>query len=142
MKFNWGTGIALFYGTFAAVLIFAVIKSTTHDNSLVVDNYYEEDLKYQQHFDRLTNAMLDDISFKVNSKEQLVYLQFPMYAQQGEILFFRPSDKTKDFKLPVSTNAAGIQVVPTNGLSNGLWKVKINWSSEGKNYYSEQSIIL
>lgn len=142
MKFNWGTGIALFYSTFATVLIFAVIKSTTHDNSLVVDNYYEEDLKYQQHFDRLANTMVADIDFKVDNQDHLVHLQFPMYVQQGEILFFRPSDKTKDFKLPVSTSAAGIQVVPTNGLSNGLWKVKINWSSEGKNYYSEQTIIL
>lgn len=142
MKFNWGTGIALFYSTFAAVLIFAVIKSTTHDNSLVVDNYYEEDLKYQQHFDRLANTMAADIDFKVDNQNHLVHLQFPMYAQQGEILFFRPSDKTKDFKLPVSTNASGIQIIPINGLANGLWKVKINWSSEEKNYYSEQTIIL
>lgn len=144
MKFNWGTGIALFYGLFAAVLIFAVISSTTHNNSLVVDNYYEEDLKYQEHYDKLANALHADVDVKLDNKNSLVKLQFPESDADisGEVHFFRPSDETKDFKITVGTNEGGSQVVPTAGLANGLWKVKINWSAAGKQYYSEETIVL
>jgi hypothetical protein len=45
MKFNWGTGIAIFYIIFVVSLVFQVFKSRQYDHSLVVDNYYEEDIK-------------------------------------------------------------------------------------------------
>ncbi len=144
MKFNWGTGIALFYGTFVAILVFAVIRSTTHNNSLVIDNYYEEDLKYQQHYNKLANAVNAEVAVNINDDRQLVNLQFPERnaSISGEVHFFRPSDESKDFKIAIGTNEQGKQVVPIAGLTSGLWKVKINWSLEGKDYYSEETIVL
>ena len=50
---NWGTGIAIFYGTFMVIMITFVIKSRSVDHSLVMDNYYEEDINYQSHMDKL-----------------------------------------------------------------------------------------
>ncbi|MBK6949673.1 MAG: FixH family protein [Haliscomenobacter sp.] len=94
MKFNWGTGIALFYGTFVLIMVFAVIRSTKQDNSLVSDQYYADDLKYQEHYDKLVNAqsLERDLAVKNNPSLGQVELRFPSALGQvsGEVHFFCP----------------------------------------------------
>ena len=57
MKFNWGTGIFLFYTFFAVTLFFQVYQSTQYDNHLVVDNYYEKDIQYQVQYEKIANSL-------------------------------------------------------------------------------------
>ncbi len=143
MKFNWGTGIALFYGLFVVVLVAAVIKSTQYDNSLVSDHYYADDLAYQQHYVKLVNSksLLEDV--KIVRSEEAVRLTFPQEVGviQGEIIFFCPSDSQQDFKLPIELDADKKQVVPIKQIKKGLWKVKVDWQADGKPYYKEETII-
>lgn len=144
MKFNWGTGIALFYGLFVVILVGAVIKSTQYDNSLVSDHYYADDLAYQEHYVKLVNSksLLEDV--KVVRGKEAVTFTFPaeVGAVQGEITFFCPSDSKRDFTISVQPNADKQQVIPTQDLKAGLWKVKVDWQSNGKTYYKEETIIL
>lgn len=146
MKFNWGTGIALFYGTFVVVLVFAVIQSTKQDNSLVSDDYYADDLKYQEHYDKLVNAqsLEQDLTVKNNANQGQVELQFPSTLGQvtGEVYFFCPSDSQQDFRVPVETDTAFLQVVSTQNLKQGLWKVKVDWKAQEKVFFKEQVITL
>jgi nitrogen fixation protein FixH len=143
MKFNWGTGIALFYTIFAAVLIFAVIKSTSYDNSLVSDQYYADDLKYQEHYVKLVNSKALTEDLKIVRGKTDVTLTFPeeVGAVQGEIVFFCPSDSKQDFTLPVRPDAERRQSVPIEGLKPGLWKVKVDWQANGKTYYKEETVV-
>ncbi|HMO39515.1 MAG TPA: FixH family protein [Saprospiraceae bacterium] len=143
MKFNWGTGIALFYTIFAAVLIFAVIKSTSYDNSLVSDQYYADDLKYQEHYVKLVNSKALTEDLKIVCGKTDVTLTFPeeVGAVQGEIVFFCPSDSKQDFTLPVRPDAERRQNVPIEGLKPGLWKVKVDWQANGKTYYKEETVV-
>ncbi len=143
MKFNWGTGIALFYTIFAAVLIFAVIKSTSYDNSLVSDQYYADDLKYQEHYVKLVNSKALTEDLKIVRGKTDVTLTFPeeVGAVQGEIVFFCPSDSKQDFTLPVRPDAERRQSVPIEGLKPGLWKVKVDWQADGKTYYKEETVV-
>lgn len=145
MKFNWGTGIALFYGTFMVVLLYFVIKSTTQDNSLVSDDYYADDLRYQEHYDKLTNAagLEKDLSIRANTGQQQVEFQFPagLGNIQGEIYFFCPSDSKSDFKVPVSPDAQLFQTVPSGNLKKGMWKIKVDWQAGGKPFFKEEVIV-
>ncbi|MDX1942773.1 MAG: FixH family protein [Saprospiraceae bacterium] len=144
MKFNWGTGLALFYGIFVVVLVAAVIKSTQYDNSLVSDHYYADDLKYQEHYVKLVNSksLLQDV--KIIRNKEFVSINFPQEvgAVQGDILFFCPSDSNKDFKIAVTLDAEKKQEIPIKDLKQGLWKVKVDWRADGKPYYKEETIIL
>jgi nitrogen fixation protein FixH len=146
MKFNWGTGIALFYLTFMTVLVYYVIKSTTYDNSLVSEQYYADDLAYQQHYNKLVNAQQLGEDLKIWNKVQKeeVELIFPaeVGAVKGQIHFFCPSDSGSDFKLPVQPDAERVQRIPTAGLRPGLWKVKVDWQADGKTYFKEERITL
>ena len=73
MKLNWGTGIAAFYLLFMVVLLSFVIKSRSYDHSLVTTNYYEQDLKYQQQYDKLANTLALDHPLVIDQKEHSVF---------------------------------------------------------------------
>ena len=146
MKFNWGTGIALFYATFVMAFAFLVFKSTQYDHSLVSDEYYADDIAYQEHYDKLANTqqLARDVVVVLNGSKTAIELKFPdgIKDVEGEIVFFRPSDSRKDFRVPVRPDPANEQVVSTQGLEAGLWRVKIDWKAEGKAYYKEELIVI
>lgn len=146
MKFHWGTGIALFYTVFVGSLVFQVIKSTQYDHSLVAKNYYEYDLKYQEHYDKLQNSidLSEEVMVSYNMEQQYVRLQFPTEAQlvEGTATFFRPSDAKKDVQFDLALDAQQEQMIETHQLSTGLWTVQIDWSAGGKTYYKESTIVL
>ena len=144
MKFNWGTGIALFYTIFVLALVYQVYRSTQYDHSLVIDNYYEEDLKYQEHYDKLRNSQANALKVNYEAANKQLVLEFDeeMKLVQGEVLFFRPNDSSKDFVVKVDPNRQNRQVVATDKLLPGLWKVKIDWNGNGRPYYIEKVVVI
>lgn len=147
MKFNWGTGIALFYILFAGSLIAVVIKSTQYDHSLVVEDYYQKDLDYQQHYDKLANsqALAEDVHIKLTGADKNeIQLSFPkdMEGIGGQLHFMRPSNKRKDFTLEIELDAANELILPAKEMLPGLWKVQVDWQVGEKSYYKEQVLVL
>jgi hypothetical protein len=144
MKLNWGTSIAIFYTLFAATMVGFVIHSKSYDNSLVTEDYYAKDLAYQQQYDKLANSQALATNLAIGKVADGVQFIFPKDAQQpiGEILFYRASDKSKDFTLKVAPDSNGLQLVPTDQLIPGRWTVKVDWQGGGKEFYKEQVVIL
>lgn len=146
MKLNWGHSIAIFYTLFVIIMVGMVFYSRTFDHSLVVDNYYEEDINYQQHIDKLNNSRMLSRNLEIvkDDSNKVLRFSFPDEIRQvgGKVLFYRASDKTKDFIVDIP--AAGNQelVVPTEGLLPGLWKIKVDWEGDGKLFYKEQIVVL
>lgn len=142
IKWHWGTGIAVTYTVFVGVLVFAVIKSTTFDNSLVVEDYYAKDIAYQQHYDKLANSLALDQDLNIQLERPNLELQFPtdLGKVTGEVYFFSPSKSQLDFKVPIQINADGWQSIPTQQVQPGLWLVKVEWQAGGKPYYQEKRI--
>ena len=58
MKWNWGTKIALSFVGFCGLMIFMTVKSFNTDFHLVTEDYYAEELQYQDHIDRVKNLSL------------------------------------------------------------------------------------
>lgn len=146
MKFNWGTGIAVFFTAFVLALVFQVYKSTQYDHSLVSDHYYADDLAYQQHYDKLANAqqLREDLRIWNKIQKEEVELAFPAEFSEvkGEVYFFCPSDRSSDFRVAVQPGPEHIQRIPTRGLRRGLWRVKVDWQAGGKAFYKEETITL
>lgn len=146
MKFNWGTGIALFYSLFMVVLLYFVIKSTTYDNSLVIDNYYEQDLNYQQHYNKVLNnqGLQQKIKINYHTGDQFIEFLFPsdMEKAEGNIHFFCPSTKHRDMNKVIQLDEDRTMKVATQSFINGRWKIKVDWKSGSKNYYEEFEIVL
>ena len=146
MKFTWGTGIAIFYTAFVIFMVGMVVYSKNFDHSLVVDNYYEEDLKYQSHIDAVKNAqrLEQDLVIRETGISQTILFEFPNEFQTlgGSILFYRADDKSKDFELDIVTDSQGRLEVPVSQIPSGQWTVKVNWQGDGKPFYKEKTIVL
>ncbi|MEM6963298.1 MAG: FixH family protein [Bacteroidota bacterium] len=144
MKITWGTGIALFYITFMGAMITMVYKSTLEDRNLVVENYYEKDLQYQAHLDRLNNTKLLKADLEILAEEKAKRIRFVFPAElekiDGEILFYRASDRHQDLKADINLNDGREFIFPTKTLQKGIWKVKVNWRGDQIPFYKETSI--
>ena len=146
MKFNWGTGIFLAYTLFAVALFWFVYQSTKQDNSLVVDNYYEQDLQYQQQYERMqrANSLSAPVKVQFDQAAASVVITFPeeVTAPSGSIHFYRPSDQRFDFRADLAVDELHKQLIPVKGKLGGRWIVKILWEEDGQAYYVERDLVL
>lgn len=137
MKINWGQGIFIFYTIFAITMITMVVKSTGYDHSLVEEDYYAEDLKYQSTYDKMQNSLSlpEPVNITYDHIKNLVSINFPIGVQPtGTVRLYRPDNKKLDLSFPIKTNADGTMIIPTTDIVTGVWKVKMDWSANGKEY--------
>ena len=145
-KFNWGTGIFIFYSLFAISLFYQVYKTTQYDRSLVVDNYYEEDLAYQSRFDQIKNSqdLAEKLIIQLNNEDKTISLHFPKDKKEikGKVLLYRPSDKSMDRLLPIDLNSENEMRIATDNFATGRWKVKVEWEAGGQSYFDKRAIYI
>lgn len=146
MKINWGWKLLIVYSIFVGITIALVLFMTSVNYDKVIDNYYEEELKYQEKIDMIERAndlpqkpeiKLDSISVKISLPEFLKKKQL-----KGNILFYRPNDKKMDINLPFVPDTNGVQVIPTNNLALGKWKIEFLWQLKDVKYFQEEVIML
>lgn len=146
MKFNWGHGIFLFYSLFALSLIVVVIKSTEFDNSLVTDDYYAKDITYQRMLDRKANSRALEHPVELRRLESGFNLIFPREDLTGPVSgtahFYRPSSSDYDKIVPLKTTEAGSMYLASDDLSAGFYRLKVEWTAGGKEFYDEFTIQL
>lgn len=145
MKINWGFGIFAAYAVFMIIVLGTVAFTTTVDVDLVADDYYEQELKYQNEIDKKdrTDKLSEQVNINIDS-EYLTIIFPKAYASDitGKINFYRPSDKKLDFALDIKSDTSGQQFIPTNKLAKGLWKVKVDWLHSGKEYLNKKNIVI
>ncbi len=146
MKINWGWGIAIFYSVFVLAFILVLIFSLGQDNSLVTENYYETDLAYQEHKDKVANytRLTEKVEESYAGDTRSYQLQFPaeMTDITGEVHFYRPSSAHLDYRVPIQTDASNQQVIPVEKLRSGQWIVQIEWTSGGRTYFKETRLVI
>jgi len=140
-KFHWGHGIALFYTLFVGILITALVSSFGVDHSLVVDDYYSQDLTYQKQYDKVTNDINSNLlGIEYDQLKNELRLKFlGDNSIQGEIQFYRPSDKSMDFTQSINSSN---EIISTKTLQRGKWEVKVDWTQGGIAYYKKEVIFI
>ncbi len=145
MKLNWGSGIAIFYISFAIIMVVMVMYSKTLDNSLVVDDYYDKDLQYQTHIDKLSNTskLAKDLELTLDATKQTLTLEFPkdFTSVTGTVWFYRADDKSKDVTSGIEVNSENIMGFDLTRFTPGKWTVKIDWQGDGTPFYKEQTFL-
>ena len=140
------TGLIISIILFLIAIITLVIFTMTIDENLVVEDYYSQDLVYQEQLDKANRtAALGEtfiikyvrgsgVKVKINDK-------FINDIIIGNIVFYRPSDKNLDRQLNLEL-INGDQFINTSTFENGLWEIQISWSMNDVDYYSSQKIII
>lgn len=143
-KLSWGTGILITIIIFMSVTVLTGIYLMNQDVQLVTDNYYEKDLKYQNQIDKLNRTAALEEKVEINFDGELVELVFPesFSAEKifGEIYFYRPSGREKDFTIPLTLNSGARQIIPVTRIDKGFWRIKLSWTLDTVEYYSERTI--
>lgn len=143
MKINWGTKIAIFYSSFVIFILSLVYMSFGQKFDLVTEDYYAQELKFQQKIDsKIRASKLEDV-LSISIDNEVLNINFPSGSGeiQGSIHCFRPSDENKDFILQINA-VNDLQQIPLSKMSKGKYLFKIDWQSNGEKYYSEQIVII
>jgi hypothetical protein len=118
------------------------------DVDLVAKDYYRQEIQYQDQIDKITNArsLKEPVNFEYLAQENMIKIHFPSAHVQGGISgtieLYRPSNANEDRLVQVKPSSDGKQLIKVGDLSLGFWKIKISWSSGGKDYYDEHIVTL
>ncbi len=145
MKFNWGTGILIFFILFAVSMTSAVIATTRHPPQMVQKDYYALDLNYQEHLEKKQNAAALPASPEVrfNAGQKAIAVRFPdgMTAQTGTAKCYRSITTSDDVTTKIE-NTASLDI-PAEGFAAGRWHVELDWqTADGKKFYWETAIVV
>jgi len=147
MKINWGTGIVIAFIGFIAFIMYFVVSmniNDKYDHDLVTEEYYKEELAYQNEIDKLNNAKTLETDITYNKTNEGLVIQFPnnLDAKKitGKMFLYRPSNKQLDFENSISLSNTHL-LIPDKRLVDGRWNIKIDWQYNGKSYLYKASII-
>jgi hypothetical protein len=141
---NWGKWIALAFILFALFIGTLVTVCMRQDVSLVSTNYYEEDLQFQQHYNQVANAnsLAHKPSVSLQEKAlQLSYENFPS-LETGSLSLTRPADSKLDHVFTLVPQADTLRLFAVPNLTKGLYKVRLRWTEDGKQFAVDETVVL
>lgn len=144
----WMWGLTASIVVFIAFFAGFAIWTFQDDVELVYDNYYDKDVVFDQQIKRVgrTQALPIKPTLKYSQTTQVLDLKFPLalghIPTEGVVLLFRPADLHRDRLFPMVLVGDSVQAIALNDLDPGLWRIKLNWSSGGEEYYLEQSLMV
>lgn len=141
---SWGYRVTILFSGFVLFMLFMVSKAFKSDVDLVSEDYYEKEIRYQEHIDKMNNAndMGGQIAYTQTKEELIIKISNPGNNPIGEITFFRPSDYKKDLKKTLALNNNQEQHFNKNLFLKGYYKVQIDWEASGRKYFTEEKIFI
>ncbi len=146
LKWSWGTGIAIVYSVFALTIIGFVVHSFKQKIDLVTPDYYAKELAYQQQIDKIARARGLEKAIEWKVQNQTIEIMLPEHfipsRVSGNITLFKPSDNSADRIFPIAIDTSRKQTISTEGLTAGMYKLKIDWQSGDTTYFQEGVIMI
>lgn len=142
MKFNWGVGITIVIIAFITFILSFVFRAAQIDNDLYAEDYYEQEINYQETIDAKSNAQGLKDDFKFTQSAEYFIIEFPDQVNEidkGNVHFYRPENAEKDKNYQLEINN-GIMAFPKSSLLAGGYHLKVSWTKAGKNYLIEKTI--
>lgn len=145
MKFNWGTRIAIFYLVFVAGMIYLVVRSSQQSIELVTDDYYAQEIKYQERIDQINRTSSLSVQPLISYDQNIISVDLPAEFKgkevKGTILLYCPSNASNDLSMGFQTREGIIRMsVPEK--NNGQHEVQLSWEENGKTYYADKKIFI
>lgn len=137
---NWGHGLTLSFIGFAGFIIFMAVKSFDQNIDLVTEDYYREELNYQERINQIQQTKAQGMEAKVVLTDGLLELTFPNAPDKGEAHLYRPSDSQFDKRFQLSP--AETMAFDRSDLLKGYYILKISWEARGQTFYQEKGIVL
>lgn len=142
---NWGFRITLLYTSFVAFMLFMVFAAARQDFQLVTEDYYAEELSFDEQITatHLATSLADPLKVEPDWTSKLLKVQWPsdQAAIEGTITFYKPDNADED-QLVAANPAGGDQEISLAGFRHGRWSVKVDWQANGVRYFHEESLFI
>ncbi|WP_072401933.1 FixH family protein [Flaviramulus basaltis] len=146
MKINWGTGIVIAFIAFISFIMYFIITMNVNDkyaHDLVTEDYYAEELAYQNDIDKLKNSknLSENITYTKSVEGLVIYFPSNLDFKKitGNVFLYRPSNKQLDFDTVISLSKQNL-LIPDNRLVDGRWNIKIDWQYDSQSYLYKEII--
>ncbi len=144
MKMDFGKWIFVafvFFGLFIATLVTVCVKQ---DINLVSKNYYQEELAHQRKMNLIHNTQTLEATPEITLADGMINVNFHGFdkLQKGELHLLRPSDERLDHKFPLHSANSAVQQFALPHWQKGLYRVSMQWTMEGKDFYYEKLIVM
>lgn len=138
---NWGHKIVIAFVLFGAFIGYMVVRAFQEDFDLVAEDYYAQEINYQQKLNKLSNAAEAGKSVLVKQKGREVILTFPDVEATGNIHFYHPSRKIFDRTFEISLEDQ-VQKINRSELVAGSYRVNITWKTNNEDFYQQSTIYI
>lgn len=146
-KFSWGHGVVI---ALAAFMIFILsmlflFPNGQKNSEMVTDNYYEEELKYQDVIDAKKRA--DELQEKpvYNQDKAGIRITFPKdYDNSNTTVKFvlnRTDDQNLDVHRSVQLDANKSFLIPAQVLKLGNYTLRLSWTKDKTDYRMDYDVI-
>jgi hypothetical protein len=143
---SWGIKIAILYVGFVLLIVFLIIRTSTQNVDLVSDDYYQQELKYQEKINQSIAEQKLTVHPQVVIRDGAVKIIFPdsllKFGVSGTAFFYRSADASKDVTVELAPAADGTQLVGTDAFAEGQYSVQLTWNSLGQVYYYESQLYI
>jgi hypothetical protein len=143
----WPYAIIGWFALFGTAMAAWVVVAVRNDMDLVSADYYDREIRHQQQIDRQSRTLPVQSQVKMNydAVRHSHAIALPVaHANQarGKITFYRPSNAKLDRETKLALNSTGEQTVDTKPLQPGLWKVRVQWTVSGEEFYFDQTVVI
>lgn len=141
---NFGKWIVVAYVLFGAFIGTLVTVCVKQDVNLVSKSYYKDELGYQDQIIRINNTLaLSKKPTIVNTGKSVeVAFDSDLTINKGELKLFCPSDPDMDKAFTLSLSSDNMQSFDVNSVKSGMYKARLLWTMNGKEYFVEKVIYL
>lgn len=143
---NWGHGLAIALGCFILFILFLIFifPMGKQNADMISNNYYEEELKYQDVIDAKNNAakLEKTPTYKTTGEGLLVTFPETIKVDENTVNFvlFRTEDSNLDVKKEV-TLQHNLFLIPAKVISKGSYTLKLKWKENKKPYQVDYDIL-
>ncbi|MCD9853970.1 FixH family protein [Epilithonimonas sp. JDS] len=143
---NWGHGLMIALGCFILFILFLIFifPMGKQNAEMISNNYYEEELKYQDVIDAKNNAakLEKTPTYKITSEGLLITFPETIKVDENTVNFvlFRTEDSNLDVKKEV-TLQHNLFLIPAKVISKGSYTLKLKWTENKKPYQVDYDIL-
>lgn len=141
---NWGKGITIFIISFMLFISFFVYKAFTMNADLIDEDYYENELSFDENKTNKYNYSRLDGEITISKEEEGIIFSYPEVidkATKGLISFYRPDDLRFDREFAIEAGENNLQTFAYHNFIEGFYQIKVNWTdAAGKGFVYESEI--
>ncbi len=145
-KLNWGHGVAIALGSFIIFILFLIFvySSGMKNSELISDDYYQDELTYQQVIDAKNNAETLSQKPSYSQDKNGITIVFPQSVSVDDskvnFTLFRTDDGNLDVKKEITLDGRKQFTIPSKVLSAGSYTLKVSWKENKKPYQLDYDV--